>query len=530
MVYLRDTGERAIGKCNRAGRVGHLMKHLLEETLKKKALIVLVSILLILVVGLIACRCMVKHSIPQAEAVADVHQFFETLQRVHPDLLAKVNVEDYTKLKQQTLDDIDKKLDKDGKISVKNLAYSLYYAAAFFHDGHTSVDWWSQPNRVNTAGMRFPPFLLGYDNGRFVVTASIDKSMEGLEIQSVNGKPIREFLSPILDRCSGETLAFKVVRFTRKQAFWYCFSNLFGSEKFLILKLQDVQGRQSERSVETVSFVDFQKLKDSTLERIQQRIMQGTQVHFLDSDKVAYLMYPAFNFSEDEKKKVDDVFKQVKAKSSQDLIIDLRGNGGGNSQMGDFIFRYLREGKLNSTSKTRIKVSSDILSSSYTKLLKRAMGAKAAEEHITSLRKKYAGLEGKVVTESGGNEDESVSKPDAFFSGRVFLLVDNGTFSSATMFATTFRDYNVGKILGYETGGLPTCFGDLYMFELKNSRIMCGVSWKQFINAKPRPGDDEHGVLPDIPVNIKLLQAYQNEEDPVLAFALDQVRKTRQKP
>ena len=474
-------------------------------------------------------------SIPQAEAVADVHQFFETLQRVHPDLLAKVDLKDYIKLKQQTLDVIAKKLDKDGMISVNDLAYQLCYAAAFFQDAHTSVQWDSQPNRLDT---RFPPFLLGYDNGRFVVRASSNKSMEGLEVLSVNGKPVREFLRPILDRCSAETLAFKAMRFTNKQAFWYCFSNLCGSAESLTLKLQDVQGKQSEQKVETVGLADFRELKDNNLERLRQQVMQGTQVHFLDSDRTAYFVYPAFNYSEDERKKIDSIFQEIKDKKSQDLIIDLRDNGGGNSNMGDFIFRYLREDKISQNSKMRIKVSSDILSPSYTKLLEEFVGSDVAGRYSGYLKKKYAGLEGMIVTKYGDDEDESgvfpdfgkdepVSKPKALFSGRVFLLVDNGSFSGASMFAATFRDYNVGKILGYETGGVPISFGDIFLFNLKNSGIPCGVSWKQFFNAKPRPGDDEHGVIPDIPMNAKLLRPYQKEDDPVLAFTLDHIKKTR---
>ena len=152
--------------------------------------------------------------ISQADAVADVHQFFSTLQRVHPDLLAKVKLEGYLALKQQTVDDVSKKLGKDGKIGVSDLAYSLYYAAAFFHDGHTSLHWQQiQPNQRNT---RFPPWLLGYDNGRFVVAASSNKTIEGLEVVSVEGKPVRQFLAPILDRCSGETLAFKAAQLCRR--------------------------------------------------------------------------------------------------------------------------------------------------------------------------------------------------------------------------------------------------------------------------------------------------------------------------
>ena len=47
---------------------------------------------------------------------------------------------------------------------------------------------------------------------------------------------------------------------------------------------------------------------------------------------------------------------------------------------------------------------------------------------------------------------------------------------------------------------------------------------------KPRPGDDQHGMLPDIAVNRELLIPYQAEADPVLAFALAHIRKSRENP
>ena len=443
--------------------------------------------------------------ITQAEAVADVHQFFSTLQRVHPDLLAKVSLEDYIKLKQQTLDDVAKKLDKDGKISVNDLAYSLYYAAAFFHDGHTSVEWDFQPNALNT---RFPPFLLGYDNGRFVVTDSSNKSVAGLEVLSVNGEPILGFLRPILDRCSGETLAFKALRFTRKQRFWYCFTDLCGSAESLTIRLRDAKGKESQQKVETLIFADFKTLKDNTLERLHQRVKQGTQVHFLDSDRIAYFVYPQFNLSEDEKKKINGIFEEINTKRSQELIMDLRGNGGGTSNIGDFIISYLYDGEFSQYSRIRVRLSRDVLSS-----VAKNWGIPESDD-----------IDGLVVN---WFPRQSFPKPEAFFSGRVFLLVDNGTFSAAADFTAMFHDYGIGKILGYETGGLPVCFGDVYSFKLDNSEITCGVSWKQFFCPKPRSGDDEHGVIPDIPISSKKLRAYQKEDDPVLAFTLNHIKKTR---
>jgi hypothetical protein len=131
-----------------------------------------------------------------------------------------------------------------------------------------------------------------------------------------------------------------------------------------------------------------------------------------------------------------------------------------------------------------------------------------------------------VVTALLGME-RPASKRDAFFSGRVFLLVDGGTFSSASDFAAMFRDYRVGTLLGSETGGLPVCFGDCFGFALEHSGLRCSVSWKQFFGPKPRPGDDEHGVLPDIPATRKQLRAYRGEADPVLAFTVNHIKQTR---
>jgi hypothetical protein len=97
---------------------------------------------------------------------------------------------------------------------------------------------------------------------------------------------------------------------------------------------------------------------------------------------------------------------------------------------------------------------------------------------------------------------------------KTYMLTDHLVFSSAVMFADAFRDYNVGTIVGYETGGTPSHYGYPRTFELKNSGIDFGVSRTHFNAPKPRPGDDQHGVLPAVAVNRELLVPYRAEADP----------------
>jgi hypothetical protein len=447
-------------------------------------------------------------SVARTDAEEDMRQFFSTLQRVHPDLLAKVTMEDYLKLKQQTRMEVLAKADPKGQVRVVDLAYALYYAAAFFHDGHTSVQ--STFPDLDESNTRFPGFLLNYADGAFVVTAARKRAMEGMELLAVNGKPVREFLQPVLDRCSGETEVSKADGFTRSQCFWYNFSHLCGSAGSLTLKLRDAEGKESEQQVETLSAPEFRKLVPAVGNGAPDP-RPGTWVEFLDADRIAHFIYPSFIPSDPEKKKVDAIFREIKDRKSRDLIIDLRGNGGGNSEMGNYIISYLYAGKFCAFSKMRVKLSRDLLSSPDWK--------EAPEEY------RSPDLEGMVIT--AFETEAPASKPDAFFSGRVYLLVDGGTFSSASDFATMFRDYRVGTILGSETGGLPVSFGECFGFALDHSGIRCSVSCKQFFGPRPRPGDDEHGVLPDIPATGKELRAYRGEADPVLAFTVNHIKQTR---
>jgi hypothetical protein len=431
----------------------------------------------------------------KAAALEDVNQFFATLKRVHPDLLGKLPPDSYLKLKQQTVDAVGAK----AEIPVDELASLLYYAGAYFHDGHTSVRWGTHLNPVNTRGKRFPAFRLAFDNGRFLIAAAKDPSMVDAELVSVNGTPALDFLRPILDRTSGETLGYRVSCFHSDEPFWYYLTNLFGSDTPYLLKLRDPQGREREVPLETLPFPEYLAFyRDHDLFRPNH---QGIKVEFFDSDATAHFLYPSFHASPEEKKKIAEAFAEIKAKGSRNLILDIRNNGGGLNTMAEYLFRYIYAEKFRSVGGLRFKASWDILP-----LL--PIWFKPVDfvfrGHVLPLPL----------------PPPTRRKPDAFFSGRTFLLVDNGSFSMASRFATMFRDYKAGTILGYETGGMPITFGGPYGFTLKHSRIPCVVAWTQILPPMSWPGDSEHGVIPDVPLNARNLADFKSEQDPALAFTL----------
>jgi hypothetical protein len=446
-----------------------------------------------------------RERVSKAAALEDLDQFFKTLKRVHPNLLGKVSDDAYRKLKEQTVAGITSKLDSRGEIPVEELASLLYYAAAYFKDGHTSVGWQTSLNESNTRGKRFPAFRLLFDNGRFLIAAAKDRTIMDMEVAGVNGAPVLEFLRPILDRCSGETLGFRAARFLGNEPFWYYLTNLFGAGTQYMLRVRDAEGQYREVALETLNYTEYQAFRSQGGTEPFRPNHQGTQVEFFNSGDTAHFMYSSFSRSVAEKEKIDRIFEEVKAKGVRNLILDLRGNGGGESSMAEYIFRYLYGGKFRSFRQVRAKASWDIL-----------------PQVPWWARPLIVVLRGRVVSHSIA--ENSVAKPDAFFSGRAYLLIDNGSFSMATGFAAMFRDYKAGTILGYETGGLPKSFGGPHPFTLKNSRIPCGVSWTENLPPRPWPGDDEHGVIPGVPLSDQKLADFKSEQDPVLAFTLRYIK------
>ena len=196
--------------------------------------------------------------VSKAAALKDVNQFFTTLHRVHPNLLRNVSEDGYRKLKEQTAAGVTGKVDSKGEIAVEELASLLYYAAAYFKDGHTSVHWQTSLNEWNTRGRRFPAFRLAFDNGHFVIASVKDRRIVNMELVGINGTPVLEFLRPILDRCSGEMLAFRAARFIGNEPFWYYLTNLFGGPGEYMLKVRDAEGQEREMALETLNFTEYQ--------------------------------------------------------------------------------------------------------------------------------------------------------------------------------------------------------------------------------------------------------------------------------
>ena len=184
--------------------------------------------------------------------------------------------------------------------------------------------------------------------------------------------------------------------------------------------------------------------------------------------------------------KINSIFDQVKKDNPRYLFIDISHNSGGQSVVGGMLMDGFNSKPYRGFGQN-FKKSED-----YVKLLK-SWGAEADDYYKNA-------PEGKVFHFEPDTTFPPQTKPNRF-TGQVFIIVGNGTFSSAMMMATWVKDNHLATIAG-ETPklGHPNGFGELYNTKLPNTKINILFGVKQWI----RPSGDlkDNLLIPDLPVKL----------------------------
>jgi hypothetical protein len=90
------------------------------------------------------------------------------------------------------------------------------------------------------------------------------------------------------------------------------------------------------------------------------------------------------------------------------------------------------------------------------------------------------------------------------------VLMNEKTFSSATMMATFVKDGGLGTVIGTPSSNSPSSYGDILYYRMSNSGINVSISYKRFL--RPDTETNQRILLPDI------VTKYNTD---ILAIAID---------
>lgn len=344
-------------------------------------------------------------------------------------------------------------------------------------------------------GGRFIPFEITFWDGKVLLSANWSDNGQieaGDEILAINETDIHQLLEKIYTYIQGESEYAKRTFLevgSFKRNWWY----VFGDFSSGTVRVKKPDGQQINTEV-----------KGLTLEQLQQRTQTGKLPSFMKSGRtfefigdVAYLRPGTFlnaesqdistheAFNNDEFLDfINSAFIEIARKKPQHLILDLRGNYGGDNSFSDPMIAYFADKPFRIASRFSVRTSQ--VTKSFWK-----------DVDIPEL----ADMKKKILTlEDGARFDIELNttqprNDDLAFKGEVITLVDRFSFSNASAVAAIVQDYEFATLVGEETADTPSSCGAIHTFELPNTKM--GVIFPKACMIRPSGDARLRGVMPD---------------------------------
>jgi C-terminal processing protease CtpA/Prc len=192
---------------------------------------------------------------------------------------------------------------------------------------------------------------------------------------------------------------------------------------------------------------------------------------------------------------MESIFRTMREKGTKTLVIDLRGNGGGEDMYGAMLVSYLTDKPFRYFDHIRIKTI-DPSFKAYTD-----WSAKDEQE----LR------EGVIVNPAGGffitqklHPGVAEQSPGKYpFLGQTIVLINGRTFSTAADFCAVAHHLKRATFIGEETGGAyyGNNSGLSTILTLPNSKARVLLPMYEYWNAVPGYDGKRRGTRPDIQVD-----------------------------
>lgn len=407
------------------------------------------TILLLLSYCLISINFVYAQTAPQIstqDAISDLNYLCEKIEEVHYNPYFKTNKVDF----QHQKDSIIQSWNQDSIPLTQFIAEGMKLTA-LLSGGHTMMDWQNEALFPSLIEQEFIPFTARLNNqDALEITVTKDKQLKsGMLVKGINGISAKALYEETMSYAGG-IKAFK---------------NAYAAELFPLLLFFNPKIK-APYQIELSNSKTIELEKGLNVQELQEFLGEGQAEEKYSfsilKNKTAYIAYnQCLDYAAFEKF-LEQTFQTIHQKKLTKLIIDIRNNGGGNSELNNLLLNYITKKPYRQFSGRYWKVSKEIQSrvendSTWFALF--------GEEFMS----KYLNSVDQTVIEDLDSELVNPQTPKYFFEGKTCFLIGPKTFSSANFLADAIKTYQLSTLIGSATGEATNDFGEVFTFQLPKS-------------------------------------------------------------
>jgi len=407
------------------------------------------------------------------ELLKDFDQLVHSLKTLHPMPFTDMVIFASRREKQRA------KIKDMGKIDFMRIIAPVIESV---NCGHSYMLLETDPHHTIFQDGSFLPFEIRIiDEEIFVYSDLFDRGIQpGSQILSINKSPSTGILEGIFSSLSsdGDIRSSKKEIINSRLPFYYLYYFYIESPKnFLIRYTLPGSTEIREDLIAPASLVDLSMISEYRYEKYG---IYETPYYELHKDH-ALLKIPHFNYYQKEQYKefksiIETFFHKVDELELPNLVLDLRGNSGGDPLSGRLLLTYLLQNPFR-------YLSSD-------------------SPDIQELKQK-------------------MDIQEKAFKGNLFTLIDGACFSTTGHVLSILKDQERGLLIGQETGGGFLCSDNSKKIVLRSTKISISVATMSFatdVYGQPRG----RGIIPDQEIRYTM-EDYLNQIDLEMAFVRQKI-------
>lgn len=412
------------------------------------------------------------------ELQKDFRQMRKAMESLHPQLYRftdKVEFDQYFDLQYAS---IDRPMGVEGFYRIVKPVVARIgcgHARTYAPEGY----WDASPDQM------FPLDLVFLESGTYVSRSygSNGAIGAGAEVISINGLPMSEIVHVAMSDIAADGYNESWKRHRLKRRFAYLYALYYGFPDQFVVTYRAPE--QSDTRQVTLAPTPLEAIRNAGYDGpapTGEWIDHDLGFEVVDERHTAILSIKSFAYYDEREKFyafVDKAFQEIRALGVENLILDFRGNDGGDPFCSTHLLSYIQRRPVR------------YFATSYRQYEKFARPIPLARNQ---------------------------------FRGDLFILIDGGCYSSTGHLCAVLDYHNIGQFVGIETGGTYTCNDASKEIVLDHTGIRINMPRMTFTAAvydMPRT----HGILPDHPVE-QSVEDLVAGRDTIKEYALQLARES----